>query len=135
VRVDAGFHSGDEVPPHYDSLLAKVIVQAPSRAAALRRLDQALADYALLGLTTNRDYLRAILAHPEFQAGAATTRFVPEHMATWQPAAGPPPALVAVAAALADHLAGQRGPAGGPDGTAMDRSPWSRTDGFRIGGA
>ncbi len=131
VRVDAGFQTGDVIPPYYDSLIAKVIAHAPTRAAALRRLDLALADYVLLGLTTNRDFLRALLAHPEFQAGAATTRLIETHLAEWRPAGEAAPEMAFIAAALADQLAGPAA-AGAP--AELDRSPWARADGFRIGG-
>ncbi|MDW8293699.1 MAG: hypothetical protein RML84_11475, partial [Anaerolineae bacterium] len=74
VRVDSGYSTGDEVPPHYDSLLAKVIAHAPTRAEAIARLDAALARYIWLGVTTNVEFLRAALAHPEFVSGSMTTR-------------------------------------------------------------
>ena len=130
VRVDAGFQTGDVVPAHYDSLLAKVIASAPTRAEALRRMDAALARYVLLGLPNNLDYLRAVLAHPEFQAGQATTRFIAEHMADWQPSTARPPAAVLAAVALADFLAAAERRPAAPGG---DPSPWARADHFRIG--
>ncbi|MCA9538429.1 MAG: acetyl-CoA carboxylase biotin carboxylase subunit [Myxococcales bacterium] len=73
VRVDAGYHSGQEVTPYYDPLLAKLIAAGPDRATATARADAALADFTIEGVTTNRDFLRAVLQSPEFAAGAFDT--------------------------------------------------------------
>ena len=79
VRVDAGVVSGSDVPVHYDPLLAKVIAFAPTRAEAAARLAGALAAARLHGVSTNRDLLVAVLRHPEFLAGEATTAFLDRH--------------------------------------------------------
>jgi 3-methylcrotonyl-CoA carboxylase alpha subunit len=76
MRNDAGLESGDEVTVYYDSLLAKLIVSAPDRPAAITRLRCALADYTVLGVTTNLPLLRAIAAHPDFAAAATRTDFL-----------------------------------------------------------
>jgi acetyl/propionyl-CoA carboxylase alpha subunit len=114
-------------------LIAKVIAHAPTRAEAIQKMDAALARYVLLGLTTNLAFLRAVLAHPEFQAGAATTQFIAQHFAAWQPATATPGPEVFAAAALFDFLnraaSSERGV--GPEATSF--SPWARADGFRIG--
>lgn len=134
LRVDSGFRTGDEVSPHYDSLLAKVIAHAPTRAEAVARLDAALARYTWLGVITNVEFLRAVLAHPEFVSGAMTTRFVEQHFSTWQSRAEAPPDLALAAVALADFLAAPASPAKDVVGERLDGDPWARTDGFRIGG-
>jgi len=131
VRVDAGFESGDSVSEHYDALLAKVIVHAPSRPEALARMRSVLAQFHLLGIITNLAYLRAMLSHPEFESGHATTRFVEEHFAGWQPPAPPLEALIA--AALADHLGAVRANGRAPNAEAT-YDPWAAGDGFRVGG-
>ncbi len=141
VRVDAGYETGDEVSIHYDNLLAKVIVHAETRAAALARMDRALARAAVLGPTTNADYLRAVLAHPVFRAGEATTAFTARELAGWRPPAAAPSDDALVAAALAEFLAaegraaanGAGAGAGAPDADRF--SPFARADGFRVGGA
>jgi acetyl-CoA carboxylase biotin carboxylase subunit len=130
LRVDSGFTSGDAVSEHYDSLIAKVIAYAPTRTEAIARMDAALARYALLGLTTNLAFLRDLLAHSEFQAGAATTQFIDRHFAAWR--AGEPAPGALVAAALAEFLSVGASPA--PVATTQtDDGPWGRGDGFRIG--
>jgi acetyl/propionyl-CoA carboxylase alpha subunit len=132
VRVDAGFASGDSVGTHYDSLLAKVIVHAESRGAAIRRMQAALAEAVLLGLTTNREFLLDALAQPEFQAGEATTHFVERHFPAWEPDGQEVPAAVLIAAALGE-LGALGGEAPAPDGPDP-YSPWDLLRGFRLGG-
>ncbi len=82
IRVDSGVVEGNEVTPHYDALLAKIIAHGPDRATAIARLDAALAatELQLDGpkgpRATNRDFLRRVLQHPEFVAGAYDTGLV-----------------------------------------------------------
>ncbi|BCJ76781.1 acetyl/propionyl-CoA carboxylase subuit alpha [Catellatospora sp. IY07-71] len=79
VRVDSGVTSGDVVTPHYDPMLAKVIVWAPTRAQAARALASALAGARVHGLVTNRDLLVNVLRHPAFLAGETDTAFFDRH--------------------------------------------------------
>ena len=76
VRNDAGFEVGDEVPINYDAMLAKLIVYAPDRPSAVRRLRRALTDYEILGPSSNLPLLRRIAAHHSFEAGETTIRFL-----------------------------------------------------------
>ncbi len=76
VRVDGWVATGSEVSPYYDPMLAKVIVHADSREAAIDRLSAALAATRLCGISTNLDYLRQIVASPAFRAGQVSTRFI-----------------------------------------------------------
>ncbi|MEO7908480.1 MAG: biotin carboxylase N-terminal domain-containing protein [Roseiflexaceae bacterium] len=76
IRNDVGLESGDDVTVYYDPLLAKLIVAAPDRLAAIARLRHALDDYTVLGVTTNLPLLRAIADHPDFVAGATRTDFL-----------------------------------------------------------
>ncbi|MFD9946058.1 acetyl/propionyl/methylcrotonyl-CoA carboxylase subunit alpha [Nonomuraea sp. NPDC059023] len=82
VRVDSGFAQGDRVPPDYDSLVAKLVVWAPTRAQAIARADRALAEFAVEGpgVATTVPLLRALLAQPEFAAGTHTTAFVTDYL-------------------------------------------------------
>ncbi|WP_110181039.1 biotin carboxylase N-terminal domain-containing protein [Nocardioides solisilvae] len=75
LRLDTGFVAGSEVGTHYDAMLAKVIVHAPTREQALRQLAGALARAKVHGLTTNRDLLVEVLRHPVFVAGDVATDF------------------------------------------------------------
>jgi acetyl-CoA carboxylase, biotin carboxylase subunit len=76
VRVDTHVQAGSVVPPHYDSLLAKVIAHGPGRAAALCRLRTALDNCVIDGVATNLGMHRALLADDEFAAGGVDTRFL-----------------------------------------------------------
>jgi acetyl-CoA/propionyl-CoA carboxylase biotin carboxyl carrier protein len=73
VRVDSGIYAGTVVGSDYDPMLAKVIAHAADRAAALKALDRALAETAVLGVTTNVDFLRFLLADPDVVAGRLDT--------------------------------------------------------------
>ena len=100
IRNDAGFETGDDVSLHYDSMLSKLIVYAPDRARAVRRLRSALRDYEVLGLPTNLPLLRRIAETPAFAAGETSIRFLDEHRLT-DPAPHkeiPPEALMLAAA-------------------------------------
>jgi len=122
VRVDSGVRTGDIVTHHYDPLLAKLIVWGATRDDALATLRRALGEYAILGVTTNLSFLRAIIGHPLFAAGHATTAFIPEHLAAWSPPADVPDEVL-IAAALADLLAAPAAqPAGAAEGDPFN--PW-----------
>ena len=91
LRLDSGVAAGSEIGVHYDSMLAKVIAWAPSRAAAARRLAAALRRARLHGVTTNRDLLVRVLTDDDFRAGDTTTDYLERR----RPAGGPPGGLVA----------------------------------------
>lgn len=132
IRVDSGV--GAEITIHYDPLIAKLIVHAPTRAGAIRRMQQALADTVILGVTTNIPFLQALLAHPAFAAGEVHTAFVDAHLHDLLPAAPPLPPLALITAALHDRYNMLNRGAVSPADTDADlHSPWSRGDGFRLG--
>ena len=79
IRVDAGIAEGDEVALAYDPLLAKLIAHGPTREDALDRLEAALAETVVEGVTTNLPFLRWLVAHPDVRAGETTTAFLVEH--------------------------------------------------------
>jgi len=85
VRIDDGIAEGGEVSPFYDAMVAKVIVHGRDRTDALRRLAAALEDAPLVGLRTNGRYLRDLVRHPEFVAGALTTRRLDDWAAAREP--------------------------------------------------
>ena len=76
VRVDTHVYAGYNVPPYYDSLLAKVIVHGRDRAEALARMGQALDSFILEGVTTTIPFLARVIRHPDFVAGRIDTRFL-----------------------------------------------------------
>ncbi|MBQ1051016.1 biotin/lipoyl-binding protein [Micromonospora sp. C51] len=106
LRLDSGVVDGSAVSIHYDSMLAKVIAWAPTRAEAARALAGALARAELHGVATNRDLLVRVLRSPQFAAVDIDTGFLdrqPEVFAALLPAEQRP--LVALAAALASAAA------------------------------
>jgi pyruvate carboxylase subunit A len=79
VRVDSGFGPGSDVPPNYDSLVAKLIVHGSDRAEAIARAGRALREFVVVGPATTISYHRAILDHADFRAGNLSTRFIEDH--------------------------------------------------------
>ncbi|HEX9595438.1 MAG TPA: hypothetical protein VF982_01050, partial [Anaerolineales bacterium] len=134
VRVDSGVAEGDAVGSFYDPLLAKVIVHAEDRPAALRLMREALGSTAFLGLTTNIEFLQDLLSRDEVDAGVYDTRFVEREMADWS-REEQLPVEVLVAAVLAEL-----GRPGSPNATDEEAepedaySPWGAGSRFRIGG-
>ena len=100
VRVEAALGNGADVPPHYDSMLAKLVAHAPTRTAALARLAVALDDTACWGVTTNRAFLARVLRDPDVIAGDVDTAFLGRRWSDDASRATPAPSwLEAVAAA------------------------------------
>ena len=79
VRVDSGFGPGSDVPPNYDSLVAKLIVHGADRAEAIARGGRALREFVVVGPATTISYHRAILENADFRAGNLSTRFIDDH--------------------------------------------------------
>ncbi len=79
VRIDSGFGPGSDVPPNYDSLVAKLIVHGADRAEAIARARRALREFVLAGPATTIPYHQAILESGDFRAGNLTTRFIEDH--------------------------------------------------------
>jgi 3-methylcrotonyl-CoA carboxylase alpha subunit len=135
VRVDSGFATGDEITLHYDPLVAKFITHGENREAALHRMQSALRELVVLGVTTNWQFLQDVLAHPDFRQGRAHTTWVEQTFSNWQPPACLFPPEVLVAAALT-HFSQEHTP-GAPrveEPNKPDRfSPWGASSGFRAG--
>ncbi len=133
VRWDAGVEAGDEVTLFYDSLLAKLIVWAPDRAQAIERMERALRELVLVGITTNQGFHRRLLADPAFRAGEVDIQFLDRRADLLAPArdAGRD-ADLAIAAALAEDAARiSRRPAVSDSGAASAWLRQGRVDGLR----
>ncbi len=126
-RVDGGFGEGDEISPHYDSMIAKLIVWGENRAQALARLDAALQQTHLMGLATNVAFLRRVVGSHAFATADLDTALIErEHAALFE---APPLAPELAAAGVAAHVLATEAALEGAD-------PWSRRDGWRLfGGA
>jgi acetyl-CoA carboxylase biotin carboxylase subunit len=81
VRVETHCFCGFEITPYYDPMLAKLIVTAPDREQAVRRLQGALREFGVDGITTNIPFLRKLVAHPSYIGGQVDTGFVPRFLA------------------------------------------------------
>lgn len=79
VRVDSAAYSGYTVPPYYDSMIAKLIVWAPTREQAILRMQRALAEFRIEGVKTTIPFHLNLLQHEKFRSGDVTTRFLEEH--------------------------------------------------------
>lgn len=79
VRVDSAVYHGYTIPPYYDSMIAKVIVHAPTRTQAIQRMRRALTEFLVEGIRTNIDYQLAILRNADFVAGRYDIGFIARH--------------------------------------------------------
>ncbi|MDE5454450.1 acetyl-CoA carboxylase biotin carboxylase subunit [Bradyrhizobium sp. CSA112] len=76
LRIDAGYRDGDAVSPYYDAMLAKVIAWAPTRQAAIERLNRGLEETDVRGIVTNIPFLSALVTHPQVRANTIDTGFI-----------------------------------------------------------
>jgi 3-methylcrotonyl-CoA carboxylase alpha subunit len=76
LRIDAGYRGGDAVSPYYDAMLAKVIAWAPTREAAMERLNRGLEETDVRGIVTNIPFLSALVTHPAVRANTIDTGFI-----------------------------------------------------------
>jgi propionyl-CoA carboxylase alpha chain len=81
VRVDTGVYEGGEIPMHYDSMIAKLIVHGRDRGDAIAKMREALNGFVIRGVSSNIAFQAALLAHPRFVAGDFDTGFIGEHYA------------------------------------------------------
>jgi len=79
IRLDSGVQPGSEISVHYDPMLAKLVVWASTRDAAIERMQRALSDFVLLGIRHNVEFLRRVIASDDFRAGEIDTHFLEKH--------------------------------------------------------
>ena len=126
-RIDRGFDEGDTISPHYDSMVAKLIVWGDNRAQALARMDAALAATHIVGLNTNLAFLRRVINTQAFATADLDTSLIERERAALFDYA-PLPIECAAAGVVARELA--------REAALQDDDPWSRRDGWRLfGGA
>jgi len=82
IRVDTGFVEGDTITPFYDPMIAKIIATGDNRRTALARMSDALELVEVQGITSNLEFLKRVVRHPEFIGGDVDTRFVDRHLDT-----------------------------------------------------
>ncbi|WP_259779328.1 acetyl/propionyl/methylcrotonyl-CoA carboxylase subunit alpha [Aestuariispira ectoiniformans] len=129
ARIDSGVRSGDEVSMHYDPMIAKIIVHGRDRNEALRRMESALQASQIAGVTTNRDFLAAVVRHPAFANAQLNTGFIANYEVDLLPEREAVPSqtlALAVVALLQDREAAKSVNPSDP------WSPWNCTDNWRL---
>ncbi len=137
VRVDTGVEQGDEISPHYDPMIAKLIVWDETRERALARMLQALAQYRIVGVANNVGFLSRLVACPAFAQADLDTGLIERENDFLFPQgdANDPPPDAWLAAALAELLREQAAALDAARGEADPHSPWHRRDGWRLNSA
>jgi acetyl-CoA carboxylase biotin carboxylase subunit len=128
IRNDVGISEGQEVTSAYDPLLAKLVVWDSNRNSAIARMDNALANFVILGLITNQPFLRDVMQNKSFQKCSFSTKFVEEHYTNWTHNKIPLELMVAA-------LLGTKSSSNQPiqKSTRDPYSPWSSKGGWRQG--
>ncbi len=136
IRVDSGFTIGSEVTHFYDPLLAKLIVHAENREAAIQRMQTALREFIVHGVITNIDFMQAVLAHDDFAKGKVSTRWVEKNLESDSLLSGYSDSKLSalqslIAAALADmvFVGSKSQPAVSNETDPF--SPWKQTNNYR----
>lgn len=132
VRVDTGVEEGDEISPHYDPMIAKLIVWDINRDRALARMLQALADYRVVGVANNIEFLSRLTACPAFSGADLDTGLIEREKTYLFPAEEGVPDEVLQIAALAELLREAALADKRAQRTADARSPWHARDGWRM---
>ena len=132
VRIDTGVGQGGEVSIYYDPMIAKLIVWDTDRAGALRRLQKALAEYQVVGVTTNIGFLGSVAAHPAFAAGDLDTGFIERYRADLFPDPRPASDRTLALAALDILLRRNEEAAQAATASQDPYSPWHQTRGWRL---
>ena len=136
IRVDSGFAKGDEVTHFYDPLLAKLIVHAETRDMAIKKMQMALRDFVVHGVTTNIDFMQTVLGHEDFANGKVSTRWVEKNLESesllLKPQEQTPAFHTLVAAALADVVFINGTSQAAVSNEANPFNPWKQTNNFRT---
>ena len=134
LRIDTGVRQGDRVAVHYDPLLAKLLAWGEDRESARQRLQRLLGETLIAGVTTNLDFLAAIVAHSDYAKATIDTGFIERNRSDLFAA---PAAAPAEASALAALYLLQRQSAAAKEAAYASTDPWSpwhRADGWRLNG-
>jgi acetyl-CoA carboxylase, biotin carboxylase subunit len=135
VRWDAGIAVGTEVGLHYDPLLAKLVVHAPTRPLAIERMIRALEEVRLLGVETTIPFHLEVMREPDFRSAAIDIRYLEEHgdRLTGFEAPEVKIRVAAIAAALLEHQARQQPSSAGPASDRQRSSAWKRSGTWHRG--
>ena len=134
VRVDTGVEQDDEISPHYDPMIAKLIVWDESRERTLARMLQALADYRVVGVSNNIGFLSRLVACPAFAQADLDTGLIERERAFLFPEVAEPPVEAWLVAALAELIRDRQYAAAEAVASGDPHSPWHARDGWRVNG-
>ena len=133
VRVDTGVEQSDEITPYYDPMIAKLIVWDQTRELALQRMLQALAEYRIVGVANNVEFLSRLVACPAFAHADLDTGLIERERAFLFPEGGGVPADAYLVARIGDAVArGGDARASQATRSADPFSPWHLRDGWRL---
>jgi 3-methylcrotonyl-CoA carboxylase alpha subunit len=132
VRVDTGVEEGDEITAHYDPMIAKLIVWDETRERALARMLQALAQYRVVGVANNVEFLSRLIACPAFAGADLDTGLIERERPFLFPEPEDVPAEVFVLAALEELLRESQQARTRAAAEADPYSPWKARDGWRL---
>jgi acetyl/propionyl-CoA carboxylase alpha subunit len=126
IRLDSGVEQGSAVTYHFDPLLAKLIVWAPAREAAIDRMKRALDEFVVLGVRHNIEFLCRIMSHGEFAAGKLDTHFLERHSDLMEHLLEVPPEVL-LAASVSSRSAAERGEIRPPgeEAVSMQSDVWT----------
>jgi 3-methylcrotonyl-CoA carboxylase alpha subunit len=133
VRIDAGVIEGDTVTIFYDPMIAKLIVWDRTRAGALQRMREALAECDIVGPKSNIDFLERLVRHPAVVEGRIDTGYLDRHLDEFLPADAAPDAISLFAAATASLLDEESHAPALARTSGDPHSPWARADAWRVG--
>ncbi len=122
VRIDSGVREGDAISPFYDPMIAKLIVWAPDRQQALASMVNALAQYQIVGLSSNINFLQRLILSQPFSSADLDTGLIERHQDVLFPAPQPV-AMSVLALATAALLASE---------STISGDPWANTSGWRA---
>ena len=138
MRVDTGVEQDDEISPHYDPMIAKLIVwdgsDTNARERALARMLQALADYRVVGVSNNIGFLSRLVACPAFAQADLDTGLIERERAFLFPESVEPPTEAWLVAALAELIRDQQYAVAEAVASNDPFSPWHARDGWRLNG-
>jgi 3-methylcrotonyl-CoA carboxylase alpha subunit len=131
VRIETGVETGDVVSPHYDPMLAKLIVWDQTRAGACARMLDALGHFEIVGVGNNLSFLHTLIDSAPFREGQVDTSLIEREGKRWfPPAPSAPEAVLALASWWRARTEVEAAPA-----SSMDRhAPWQAQDGWRLHG-
>ncbi len=135
VRVDSGVEQNDEITPHYDPMIAKLIVWDESREAALTGMLQALARYRVVGVANNVEFLSRLVSCPAFTAADLDTGLIEREHDFLFPASSEPPREAWLLCALAELQREEQAAAVAARADTDPHSPWHLRDGWRVNSA